>query len=80
VSCVITRTFSAFGEGFHCLTLGFHADVTIPPQHPFADMPCQAHDRCTRRPSFRELGNSAVTQIVKAEARQPGFLCQSAPR
>src|SRR5215470_17150084 len=38
VSCVVTRPFGACGQGFHRLALGFHSDVTISLQHPFADV------------------------------------------
>ena len=36
--CVITRHSSAFGKGFHRSALGFHPNVTVPLQHPAADV------------------------------------------
>ena len=42
--CVITRHFSALGEDFEGLALGFHPDVTVPLQHPAADVSGNCHD------------------------------------
>jgi hypothetical protein len=41
---VITRHSGAIGESFHSHTLGFHADVRVPLQHPAADVSCNGHD------------------------------------
>jgi hypothetical protein len=45
MSCVITRRFGAHSESFHRPSLGFHADVAVPLQHPAADMTGNRHDR-----------------------------------
>ena len=42
--CIIPRHFAAIGEGFHCCTLCFHTDVTVPFQHLAADVSGNRHD------------------------------------
>ncbi len=41
--CVMTPDSGALGEGFEGLALGFHADVTVPLQHPTAAFAVMAH-------------------------------------
>src|ERR1022692_5102578 len=77
--CVITCRFGACGKGFHRVALRFHPNVTLPLQHPSADVPRNRHDGRIRCATLRKLGDSAVPEIVEPETRQPRFLCQSPP-
>jgi hypothetical protein len=66
--CVITRRFGAQGEAFHGRPLRFHPYVTVPFQHPTADIP-QEHQGRTQIGAARDATFSRLSD--------PEFPCEA---
>src|SRR5271167_1838406 len=79
VVCVVTRRSGARGKGFHCIALRFHTHVAVPLQHAPADVTSNRHDGRIRGAALCKLSDSAMPEIVEAEAWQSSFLRQSSP-